>query len=188
MNKKEPQFESIKNKLRKLQALAERGYKGEAENAKRVLEKLCKEYGVTLDDILDREKVSRYRFNIGRAKIWLDLFMQCFANVTGQKELRYRQATKSEIVVELTAYHYAEIANLFYWHKANLKEDIEKSQRLIFEAYIQKHHIFRDRSNDPEEEEEEDDDKPIDLAHLQAVMAMMRTLNDKCYNKMIENK
>lgn len=187
MNKKEPQFESIKNKLRKLQALAERGYKGEAENAKRVLEKLCKEYGVTLDDILDREKVSRYRFNIGRAKIWLDLFMQCFANVTGQKELRYNQATNSEIIVSLTAYDYAEIANLFYWHKSNLKKDIEQSQRLVFEAYVQKHRIFRDCSSDTEDEEEEED-KPIDFAHLHAVMAMMGTLNDNRYHKMIENK
>ena len=185
MNNKEPQFESIKMRLRKLQALAERGYRGEAENAKRLLEKLCKKYGVTLEDVLDQEKTSRYRFKVGRAKIWLDLFIQCFANVTGQKELRYRQATNSEIVVELTAYHYAEIANLFYWHKSNLKKDIEQSQRLVFEAYVRKHHICRDRSNDPEDEE---DDKPIDFEHLHAVMAMMRTLNDNTYHKMIESK
>lgn len=36
-------FESIKSKLRKLQALAEKGYKGEAEAAKRLLDRLCEQ-------------------------------------------------------------------------------------------------------------------------------------------------
>lgn len=85
MSNEQPSFETIKSKLRKLQALAERGYKGEAEAAKRMLDKLCKQYGVSLDEVLDREKKSRYRFNVGRAKIYLNLFMQCYANVTGKR-------------------------------------------------------------------------------------------------------
>lgn len=182
-------FESIKSKLRKLQALAEKGYKGEAKAAKRMLDKLCKQYGVSLEDILDREKKNRYRFEIGKGKIWLDLFMQCYANVTGSKELRYVQETSSIIRgVELTAYQFAEISNLFFWHKTNLKKDIEKTQRLVFEAYVQKHRIFRDRSNDPEDAEEEQDDKPIDFAHLQTILVMMGNLNDNHYHKMIEGK
>lgn len=36
MNNDKQSFESIKSKLRKLQALAEQGYKGEAEAAKRL--------------------------------------------------------------------------------------------------------------------------------------------------------
>lgn len=44
------EYESIKNKLKKLLALAERGMQGEAENARRLLEKLCKEYGVSMDE------------------------------------------------------------------------------------------------------------------------------------------
>lgn len=187
MSDQQPPFESIKSKLRKLQALAEKGYKGEAEAAKRLLDKLCKRYGVSLDEVLDREKKSRYRFNVGRAKIYLDLFMQCYANVTGEKELRYIKRSNSEISVELTAYHYAEIANLFFWHKDNLKKDIEDAQRLVFEAYVQKHRIFRDRSNDPEDQEDEEQErKPIDLARLRAIVAMMGTLNDNTFHKMIE--
>ena len=186
MSKEHSSFETIKSKLLKLQALADKGYKGEAEAAKRLLDKLCKLYGVSLDEVLDREKKSRYRFNVGRAKIYLRLFMQCYANVTGEKELRYIKRSNSEILVELTAYHYAEIANLFFWHKANLKKDIEKTQRLVFEAYVQKHRIFRDRSNDPEDPEEEQEDKPIDFAHLQALLMMMGNLNNNTFHKMIE--
>lgn len=182
-------FESIKSKLRKLQALAEKGYKGEAEAAKRLLDRLCEQYGVSLEDVLDQEKKNRYRFEIGKGKIWLDLFMQCYANVTGNRELRYIRETNSIIRgIELTAYQFAEISNMFFWHKTNLKKDIEQTQQLVFEAYVQKHRIFRDRSNDPEDAEEEPSSQPIDLARLRAMVAMMETLNDNHYHKMIETK
>ena len=75
-------YESIKDRLRKIYALAEGGYAGEAEAAKRILENLCRQHGVSLDDILDKEKIGRYRFNVGRSKIYLRLFVQCHANVT----------------------------------------------------------------------------------------------------------
>lgn len=189
MNKDKQSFESIKSKLRKLQALAEQGYKGEAEAAKKLLDKLCEQYGVSLEDVLDQEKKNRYRFEIGKGKIWLSLFMQCYANVTGNRQLRYIRETSSIIRgVELTAYQFAEISNLFFWHKNNLKKDIEQTQQLVFEAYVQKHRIFRDRSNDPEDAEEELSSQPIDLRRLQAIVAMMGTLNDNHYHKMIEGK
>lgn len=115
--------------------------------------------------------------------------MQCYANVTGNRQLRYIRETSSIIRgVELTAYQFAEISNLFFWHKNNLKKDIEQTQQLVFEAYVQKHRIFRDRSNDPEDAEEELSSQPIDLRRLQAVVAMMGTLNDNHYHKMIEGK
>lgn len=186
MNNDKQSFESIKSKLRKLQALAEQGYKGEAEAAKRLLDKLCKQYGVSLDDVLDQEKKNRYRFEIGKGKIWLSLFAQCHAAVTGQRELKYIKESNSIIRgVELTAYQFAEISNLFFWHKDNLKKDIEQTQQLVFEAYVQKHRIF---SNTPKGADESRESKPIDLAHLRAVLAMMDTLNDNHYHKMIESK
>lgn len=188
MNNDNPSFESIKSKLLKLQALVEKGYKGEAETAKRMLDRLCKQYGVSLDDILDTEKTNRYRFNIGRSKIFLDLFMQCYANVTGQGELKYVQATNSDILVWLTAYQFAEISNMFFWHKENLKKDLKNTERIVFEAYVQKHRIFRDRSNDPENTNEEHDDKPIDFARIHAIVAMMGNLNNNTFHKMIESK
>lgn len=188
MDDKDQAFESLKSKLRKLQALVEQGYKGEAETAKRLLDKLCEQYGVSLDEVINQEQTNRYRFEVGKGKIWLDLFMQCYANVTGQKELRYFKNSNSSILVWLTAYQFAELCNLFFWHKTNLKKDIEQTRQLVFEAYIQKHRIFRDRSKDPEGETAERPDKPIDFDRLGAVVAMMNNLNDNRYYKMIERK
>lgn len=185
MNKDKQSFESIKSKLRKLQALAEQGYKGEAEAAKKLLDKLCEQYGVSLEDVLDQEKKNRYRFEIGKGKIWLSLFAQCHAAVTGQRELKFIKESNSIISTWLTAYQFAEVSNLFFWHKDNLKKDIEHTQQLVFEAYVQKHRIF---SNAPKDADENRDSQPIDLAHLRAVLAMMDTINDNHYHKMIEGK
>lgn len=180
-------YQSIKDRLRKIQALAEGGYAGEAEAAKRKLDILCREYGISIDDLLDTEKPKIYRFNVGRSTIFLKLFCQCYAQITGKGRLEYRKVSGSDIKVELIPYQAAELANLFLWHKTNLKKEIEESQKLLFEAYIDKHHIMRDKSNDPEgQEEEEVDLSTLDLDHLRKVLMMQRTLNDNTYRKMIE--
>ncbi len=152
-----------------------------------MLETLCRQYGISMDDVLDVERVNRYRFNVGRSKIFLKLFVQCYSNITGKKKMAYRKVSGSDIILDLTAYQAAELANLFFWHKTNLKKDLEKTQELVFEAYINKHHIIRDKSNDPEGEEEEPVDfSSIDFEHLKKVLYMQETLNDNKYRKMIE--
>ena len=101
--------------------------------------------------------------------------------------MQYRKVSGSDIILDLTAYQAAELTNLFFWHKTNLKKDLEKTQELVFEAYINKHHIIRDKSNDPEGEEEEPVDfSSIDFEHLKKVLYMQETLNDNKYRKMIE--
>lgn len=180
-------YQSIKDRLRKIQALAEGGYAGEAVAAKRKLDILCREYGISIDDFLDTEKTKLYRFNVGRSTIFLKLFVQCYANITGKRKLEYMKISGSDIKVEMIPYQAAELANLFLWHKTNLKKDIEESQKLLLEAYIDKHHIVRDRSNDPEDQKEEEVDlSTLDLDHLRKVLMMKRTLNDNTYRKMIE--
>lgn len=76
------QYESIKNKLKKLLALAEQDVQGEADNARRLLEKLCKEYSVSIEELLDENQLKRYCFDIGRNAIYKDLFVQCYCKVS----------------------------------------------------------------------------------------------------------
>lgn len=49
-------FESIRSKVLKLQALAERGEKGEAINARRLLDQLLAKYGVSLEEIVEAQE------------------------------------------------------------------------------------------------------------------------------------
>ena len=162
------EFESLKDKLKKLKALAERGCGGEAENAQRLLERLCAANGIDLELLNDEEKKSRYTFNIGRNRVFITLFTQCYCKVTDSSKMSYRQESRSEISLELTQVDYAEL------------EDIKKT---IIHAYCQKHRLY------PESPSETSNDKPLteeDLEMLRKVMKMEGLLNDKTYQHLIE--
>ena len=190
MNKNSNQYESIKQKLLKLQALAEKGYKGEAENAKRAIERICAQYGVTLEEVLCEEKPKRYVFEIGRYKYMLTLFCQCHGVVTGKGQLSYIKRSRNTIAVDLTPLQYAELSSLFEWHKANFLKDLAAMQDTIVEAYINKHNIFRTLSEEERAEREarEEELTPAKLRRLAAIMAMQGELGDNTYHKMLEAK
>lgn len=179
------ELETIKDKLRKLQALVEHGYEGEAKTAKLMLDKLCKQYGVRLEDVLDTEKTERYHFKTGRGRIWKGLLFQCYGFVTGKRKIEYSTSSilRDVIYIELTAYQYAEISNLFEWHRANLRKDLKAMEKLAYEAYVQKHQLVAPADEDAEGEE----DETIDFAYLQRLMVMMSSLGDNRYHKQIES-
>ena len=63
METTDKEFESIKSKILKLKALAERGERGEAINAQRLLDKLLRQYGITLEDVIENtEEKKWYKF------------------------------------------------------------------------------------------------------------------------------
>lgn len=177
------QYESIKAKLKKLLALAERGVQGEAENARRLLEKLCKEHGVSIEELLDENQMKFYRFDIGRNAIYKDLFTQCYSKVAQKSTLSYRQISRSQIAVEMTALQYAEIVSLFEWHKANFNKDLENMKQNILLAYCRKHHLYSEVGP------EADNDKELtaeEKRRLLKVMLMQESLNDNRYHKLLE--
>lgn len=178
------EYESIKNKLRKLMALAEKGVGGEAVNAKVLFDKLCREYHIDPNEIINgEEKTSRYKFKIGRDRLWLDLFMQCYAKITGYKSMSYFVGRKpSEIELELTAYQAAELKNLFDWHKSNFMKDLDILQETALNAYFYKHDLFREATEDDEPTEL----TQSDLERLRKVWRMETLLNENKYQKLIQ--
>lgn len=188
MDKNSNQYESIKQKLLKLQALAEKGYKGEVEAAKRAIERICAQYGVTLEGVLCVEQPQRYEFEIGRYKYMITLFCQCHGVVTGKGQLSYRKLSRNKIAVDLTPLQYAELSSLFEWHKANFLKDLAAMQDTIMEAYINKHNIFRVLSDEERAERDARDIEltPAKLRRLRAILAMQSELGDNTYHKQLE--
>lgn len=175
------QYESIKNKLKKLLALAERGVQGEADNARKLLEKLCKEYGVSMEELLDENQLKRYYFDIGRNALYKDLFVQCYCKVSQKYSLSFYKESRSKISVEMTALQYAELVSLFEWHKANFNKDLEDMKKNILLAYCRKHHLYSDIK--PENDRELTDDE---RKRLIKIMFMQESLNDNQYHKLLE--
>ena len=174
-------YGSIRNKLKKLLALAEQGVQGEAENARRLLEKLCKEYDISMEELLDENRVEYHFFSVGRNKIYLDIFSQCFYKVTNIDRLFYKQISRSQIAVKMTALQYAELASLFEWHKANLDKDLEDMKKNFLIAYCRKHHLHSDVKHDNDMELTDDERK-----RLIKIMFMQESLNDNQYHRLLE--
>lgn len=177
------EFESIKKRLLKIHALAEKGEKGESENAKLLLEKLCNEYGISMEDILNIEEEKYYTFEIGRSDALLSIFCQIHGMVTGKGGMSYHPISRSKIRLKLTAYQKAEIENMFNWHKENFKKDVKDVMDKIKDAYIKKHNLYRPIS---EEELSEITITLEDLRRELEAMKLAEALGDRHYHKMIE--
>lgn len=179
------QYENLKKKLLKLQALAEQGYKGEAENARRAIERICKQYGLKLEDILDIKTKHLYTFEIGRKKEMMNLFIRCLSAVCDTSNMYYWRLTRSSIKIELTALQYAEVASLFDWHKANYNRELAEFKSSFMSAYIGKHNLF---FNEERNGNVSDELTQEDIERIRRVWKMREAMSDNTYRKQLEEK
>ena len=76
-------MDRIIDKLKKLLALAERGERGEADNARRLLEAELRRHGLTLEDICADSKRTRiFKYNSNEERT---LLIQVLVNYLGSK-------------------------------------------------------------------------------------------------------
>lgn len=177
----ENNYESIKTKVLKLQVLVERGERGEAEKAKRLIDKLLSKHGLSLEWILNEgEEKKWYQFRYER-KWQANLLHQCYYKIANVNEVEYFQR-KGYISYELTAYQYAEISNLFEWHKRQLGKELKQMEEDMFSAYANKHQIFSDVEEPQEAVTAEDIRKALKLRR------MMDELEDVSYIRQLEFK
>lgn len=183
MKENSEQFESLKKKLQKLQALAERGYQGEAENARRAIERICEQYGIRIEDVLDIETLHSYTFEIGRGKDMMQLFIRCISSVCDIKGMTYSKPTRSSIRIKLTALQYADLSSLFDWHRANYKRELDEFRRSFMSAYIGKHDLFFDSER---EDRSIDDLTQEDIERIRRIWKMRDAMSNNTYHKQLE--
>lgn len=188
MDKKDPKYESLKNKLLKLSKLADSGDTHEARNARFAIERLCSQYDISIEEITAEVQESKwYGFEVGRSKTMLNLFAQCYFHVTGENRLNYRQIPgRSKVEVSLTAFEYAELKSMFDWHQSNYKAEQKKLEDTLFQAYIHKHSLFGKSSNKDSDENEETELTPEILERIRQIIHMKQTLSDTHYHKLLE--
>lgn len=141
--------ENIREKLYKLKALAKSGYYGEAKNAERLFNALCKKYrinDIALDDE-EIEEVSTYSFRFStkqHRKILLQVMFMVTNNTNVYcKRRRGKGAVSKLLYIECTKSQYIEIEFLtdFYWRV--FQQELE----LFTSAFIQKHSLFGEDKN-----------------------------------------
>jgi len=161
--------ERLFEKLRKIQALAERGNAGEKESAKNKLDQLLKEYGLTLDDITSSEtEFAPFSY---KNKLEKRLILQIHSHVVDSTTSSYYERKGSKkIEFKLTPSQSAEIKMLFSIYRKAFKKEVE----MLFSAFVHKHNIFSSTKADTRDEEPD----PIDFRELARLQQMIGGLND----------
>ena len=108
--------------IAKVKALAEEGVAGEKENAKLLLDKLCKKHNIRLEDI-DDERVDFFDIS-WTSQYERRLFNQVFYSVVGNLDN------------EKGFYTYRHRRNNFY------KYHLEKDMKLFYDAFVEQNDIY----------------------------------------------
>ena len=141
--------ENIKQKLRKIMELANRGVDGERSTARTMLERLLKEYELTVED-LTTDEIRKYKISY-YAAYEKKLLFQILFHVTQRKTLEYWTAGKGNtwITVELTPIQYHTVMDYWKTYRKPLRDQINTYIENLFQAYIEKHNLFGPGADEP---------------------------------------
>lgn len=176
-------------KIRKLQALAERGVGGEATNAKILLSALFEKYGID-ESKLDEEEKQWYEFEM-RTSVQ-KLFLQLYVSIYGTTE-RYLQEVelwkrgrKKIVKCKFTRAEYIEFSQLWEWHRKNYLAERKRMRELFKIAYFDKFKMYASETCDEYEAQrskKKDDD--FTFEDLMAINMMAAACKNKSFYKQI---
>ena len=177
--------ESVLEKLRKIARLAEQGYKGEADTARRLLESRLKEYGLTIDDLLeDRKQDREFKYS---NKQGFRLFMAVLVHHFGSKSEEFQTARVNKraklFFVELTDIDFADFAPEWDYYRANLARELRKTEEAFLVAYVNKFDLF---DITPKESDEPQVRTEKDLERIRRALGLMSTIEANPYRKLLE--
>ena len=176
------EYEKIIDKIKKLQALAERGEKGEALAAKRALDELCEKNGIKLEDLFEEKKELvefKLPYNDPQAK---KILFQCYCKVTNLAEICYFKYRKTNIIsFKLTKSQEIDLRGMFEFYFKQFKKERKKQLEILTKAFISKHNIYSDSAEVSHEEL-----TPQKLQEIYAILRAKDQLEDVSYHKMIE--
>lgn len=177
------EYDRIIDKIIKLKELVDRGLDGEASNAKRVLENLCKLHNVNIEDLFKEEK-KRYVFKIKyNNKFDKQLLFQCYAKVTNKKNISwYSSKSRPNIIeFELTRVEYIDLKGMFEFYRKEWSKIMKSSLNDLFDAFISKNEISYNQ--------EDNEHKTLtleDWERISRIQNLMSTMEVSSYHKQLE--
>lgn len=166
----------ILERIKAVQALAERGDRGEKESAAAMLERLMKKYGITESEIAeDRRELAWFRF---KTPLERRLLNQIIYAVTGRIASgcvgTYTNRPRKMLGIECTAAERLEIEFSFEFYKAAFEKELER----FYIAFLQKNRLFPDKPIDDVPEIGE-----MDLEEAQRLSMMMAGMEEHSRRK-----
>jgi hypothetical protein len=174
-------MDKVIDKLKKLLALAERGERGEAYNARKILERELSLHGLTIEDLRSenlKERVFAYK-----TKDEATLFYQILSAVCGEKSEAIKDARynsrKKRLYVCLTDMQYIDVVNMWIFHRRQFNKERNRILKDILSAYVNKHDIF-----DPEASPS--DPKSVDWDEIARILKLSGAMEDVTYHKLLK--
>ena len=176
-------------KIRKLQALAERGVGGEATNAKILLSALCEKYDID-ESKLDEEEKQWYEFEM-RTSVQ-KLFLQLYVSVYGTTE-RYlkevelwKRGRKKIVKCKFTRAEYIEFSQMWEWHRKNYLAERKRMRELFQIAYYDKFKMYASETCDEyEAQRSKKKDSDLTMEDILAINMMAAACKNKSFYKQI---
>lgn len=170
-----------RDRLKKLLALATQGVGGEADNARRVLNRLLDRYGMTEDDLADQPRQLywfRYDDAPGR-RLLQQLVYSFFPKDDPRHNQHYTSRAKQrQLGVKLTEQEHQEFAASYVVYRAALKQHMERA----YSAFIQANEIF------PEDTDVQREYTDEEIAEMRKVLAMAKATERTTIHKQLEEK
>ena len=169
-------------RLNKIKKLAEQGFYGEQDNARKLLDKLLKKYNLEYSDILDEDIISEYSFYYHSTQEQ-KILAQIIYKVTNSLEIygkRHNSNGKSDkrLYIKCTAGQKLDIEFLFNFYKHIFEKELE----LFLSAFIQKHWLFGLSKNS----ESNSDESKYSEQELSRIFGYMNKMEDVVLHKQIE--
>lgn len=182
---------NILERLNKLKELAERGIEGEAENAKRFLNKELLKYNMTLEDLLTSKEEKHKRTIKYSSHFEKVLLIQCMVFLFGSNSEvfanagRYRNG-KMEIHLEISDLDFILLDDFFNFHKKCFKEELLNKQEKLFQAYLNVNDLY---DSAPKEEQSKSKKKKVkfSFSDLLEISSMSSSMEKKIYNKKLNS-
>jgi hypothetical protein len=163
-------LETIKEKLRRVYELSERGVEGERETAKRTLERLLQKHNLSLEELVSEEKepvLFQY------ANKWEEtLLIQILGMVMGVRQVPTWKPprTRNKRIALLTKAQAIDAQTYYDHYRKALKRHLDEA----IEAFIGANHLFpKAEGNDTQERKPL---TPAEIARLQRILQMMNGL------------
>ena len=163
------ELETIKAKLRKIAALAERGVGGERTNAKHLLETLLEKHHLQLDDVVGNpsEREQAMCWFKCTTKLEREILFGCYCRTLNKSEISYYRG-KRQIGFKLTRLDALEMRSLWDHFRPLFKKELKAQHERIAMAFVWKHEL---QTSGPSEGGES---KPLSRAELNALISLMQ--------------
>ena len=131
--------DTIRQRLLKIKALADRGDKYEAILAKEKLNQLLEKYGLSINDLSEHE-TKEHTYSYG-TKWQKDLMCQIKAMIAGDNH--FYTMTRGETKIKKIIFDFTNTQRIeFEWLYNHYKSEYKDELKTLFIAFVHKHHLF----------------------------------------------